>query len=53
MICNVASDISTKQLTWVVRNLTTGRYVQCVPAPFVPQAMRQLERPLYARSVVS
>ena len=42
MICNVASDISTKQLVWTVTDISTGRYVQCVPAYLVPQVMRQL-----------
>jgi hypothetical protein len=43
MICNIASDLSTKTLTWVVRDIVTGRYIQCVPAYKVPAAMRQLE----------
>jgi hypothetical protein len=44
MICNIASDIHTKSLVWTVTNHATGRFVQCVPAHKVPQAMRQLER---------
>ena len=43
MICNVASDLATKALVWTVRDLVTGRYVQCVPAYKVPVAMRQLQ----------
>jgi len=42
MICNIASDISTKATVWTVRNLATGRYIQCVPAHKVALAMRQL-----------
>jgi hypothetical protein len=44
MICNIASDLSTKATVWTVTNTSTGRFVQCVPAHLVPQAMRQLER---------
>lgn len=43
MICNIASDIRTRGLVWTVRNLHTGRYIQCVPAYKVPAALRQLE----------
>jgi hypothetical protein len=46
MICNISTDISTKQLVWVVRNLDTGRYIQCVPAHKVQVAMRQLSTPV-------
>ena len=42
MICNLASDLATQQLTWVVRDLSTGRYIQGVQAHQVAQAMRQL-----------
>ncbi len=44
MICNIASDIVTRATVWTVTNHATGRFVQCVPAYKVPQAMRQLER---------
>jgi hypothetical protein len=44
MICNIASDLSTKATVWTVTNTSTGRFVQCVPAHLVPQAMRQLTR---------
>jgi hypothetical protein len=44
MICNIASDLSTKATVWTVTNLASGRFVQCVPAHLVPQAMRQLGR---------
>jgi hypothetical protein len=43
MICNLASDISTKSTVWTVTDITTGRYIQGVPTHLVPQAMRQLE----------
>jgi hypothetical protein len=43
MICNIASDISTKAPVWTITHLASGRFVQCVPAHLVPQAMRQLE----------
>ncbi len=46
MICNVASDISTKATVWTVTNTATGRFIQCVPAHKVALAMRQLERPV-------
>jgi hypothetical protein len=42
MICNIASDISTKATVWTVTNTSTGRYIQCVPAHKVALAMRQL-----------
>jgi hypothetical protein len=45
MICNVASDLSTKQLCWTVSNRANGRFIQCVPAHQVALAMRQLTRP--------
>lgn len=51
MICNVASDINTKATVWTVTNPRNGRFIQCVPAYKVPAAMRQLERPVDARSV--
>lgn len=44
MICNVASDLATKQLCWTVVNRTTGRYIQCVPAHKVSSAMSQLAK---------
>lgn len=44
MICNIASDLSTKATVWTVTNPGNGRFVQCVPAHLVPQAMRQLGR---------
>lgn len=43
MICNIASDISTRGLVWTVTNHSTGRYIQCVPAHLVAKAMRQLQ----------
>lgn len=43
MICNVASDISTKAIVWTVTN-SDGRFIQCVPAYKISAAMRQLER---------
>jgi hypothetical protein len=43
MICNLSSDIATKSIVWVVTDITTGRYIQGVPAHKVPLAMRQLE----------
>ena len=43
MVCNLASDIVTKSIVWVVRNIATGQYIQGVPAHQVPGAMRQLE----------
>jgi hypothetical protein len=46
MICNVASNLATKTLVWTVTDLASGRFVQCVPAHLVPQAMRQLQRPV-------
>lgn len=46
MICNIASDLSTKVTVWTVTDPASGRFVQCVPAYLVPQAMRQLERPV-------
>ena len=48
MICNIASDISTKQLAWTVTNPANGRFIQCVPAHQVRLAMLQLERPAVA-----
>lgn len=46
MICNIASDISTKATVWTVTNPANGRFIQCVPAHQVSVAMRQLERPV-------
>ena len=43
MICNLASDIATKSITWVVRDIASGSFIQGVPAYKVPVAMRQLE----------
>jgi hypothetical protein len=44
MICNIATDISTKTIAWTVTDIETGRFIQCVPAHMVPQAMRLLQR---------
>ena len=44
MICNIASDISTRATVWTVTNHATGRYIQCVPAYKVALAMQQLGR---------
>ena len=43
MICNIASDLSTKQLVWTVRDLSNGRYIQGLPAHKVPDALRRLQ----------
>ena len=43
MICNLASDIATKTIVWVVRDIASGSFIQGVPAHKVPLAMRQLE----------
>ncbi len=43
MTCNLASDLGTKTITWVVTDHVTGRFIQGVPAHKVPAAMRQLE----------
>lgn len=51
MICNPASDISTKQLVWTVSNHANGRFIQCVQAHQVALAMQQLGRPVDARPV--
>ena len=45
MICNIASDLSTKTTVWTVTNPVNGRFIQCVPAHQVRLAMQQLERP--------
>jgi hypothetical protein len=43
MICNLASDISTKSTVWTITDLRTGRWVECVPAHKIARVMRQLE----------
>jgi len=45
MICNIASDISTKAIVWTVTNPANGRFIQCVPAHKVSAAMHQIEHP--------
>ena len=42
MICNLASDISTRATVWTVTDHVTGRFIQGVPAHKVPAAMNQL-----------
>lgn len=42
MLCSVASELTSRQLVWTVTNLTTQRFIQCVPAHLVTKAMAQL-----------
>lgn len=49
MICNIASDISTRLIVWTVTDLSTGRYIECVPSHLVSQTMYQLNSSLVGR----